>query len=84
MDAQHALDAQRIADRDKLIVSLTLARDSWHASADQSAAEAVQLRAALAAKDGLIKAAELKGFLIGLGTGAASGASAVAIFGGRR
>ena len=83
LKAQHTLDVQRLADRDHLIASLTAARDSWHTSADQSAAEAVQLRAALAAQQGLTKAAELKGFLYGFMFGGATGAGAV-VLGGHR
>ena len=83
LKAQHTLDVQRLADRDHLIASLTAARDSWHTSADQSAAEAVHLRAALAAQQGLTKAAELKGFLYGFMFGGATGAGAV-VLGGHR
>lgn len=56
-------------------ITLTLARDAWRSSAQASAAEAVQLRAALAAKDGLIQAAYWRGFRNGLAVGGASGAA---------
>ena len=79
LKAQVANQAQQIADRDNLISSLTLARDAWQASANASAAEAVQLRAAMAAQAGLIRAAEIKGFLIGFAVGNGTGAGAVAI-----
>lgn len=55
--------------------TLILARDAWKSSAENSAQEAVQLRAALAAKDGLMVAAKLKyglgGLIIGYGAGRA-------------
>ena len=75
---------KQISDQAVQIHTLTLARDSWKAAAGDSAAEAVQLRSALAAKDGLIRAAEIKGFLYGFAAGGASGATAVSIWGGRR
>jgi len=57
------------------IATLTLSRDAWRGAAGASAAEAVQLRAALAAQEGLIRAAEIKyglgGFLLGYGAGRA-------------
>lgn len=78
LKAQHIDDTKRIADRDKLIASITVSRDSWKASADQSASEAIQLHAAMAAKEGLIRAAEIKGFLYGFAFGSAAGGAAVA------
>jgi len=76
-DAQHQQDLQRIADRDALISTISLSRDAWRLSAQASAAEAVQLRAALAAQQGLIEGALLKGriqgFSVGLGSGYLAG-----------
>jgi len=67
-----ALDHQ-VADQAQMISALTLARDSWRLSAQQSAAEAVQLRSALAAQQGLAQAAlwkgRIQGFLVGAGGG---------------
>lgn len=67
-----ALDRQ-VADQAVQIDTLTRARDSWRLSAQQSAAEAVQLRAALAAQQGLTQGAlwrgRVQGFLVGAGGG---------------
>jgi hypothetical protein len=53
--------------------TLTLARDAWRNTAQASQQETVQLRAVIAAKDGLIRGALLKGriqgFAVGLGSG---------------
>lgn len=67
-----AQEAQ-VKTRDALILTLTESRNSWKASADARSAEALNLRAALAAKDGLIRAAQLKGFAYGFAFGAAGG-----------
>jgi uncharacterized small protein (DUF1192 family) len=59
------------------VLDLTSARDSWRTSAKDSQQEAVQLRAALAAKDGLIKGAlwkgRIQGFAVGIGSGYGAG-----------
>ncbi len=67
-----AQEAQ-VKTRDALILTLTESRDHWKASADAGVVVELNLRAALAAKDGLIRAAELKGFAYGFAFGAASG-----------
>ena len=67
-----AQEAQ-VKTRDALILTLTESRNHWKASADAGAVEALNLRAALAAKDGLIRAAQIKGFAYGFAFGAASG-----------
>lgn len=53
--------------------TLTLARDSWRAAAGDSAAEAVQLRAVIAAREGLARAAYWRGFRHGFLAGGVSG-----------
>ena len=53
--------------------TLTLARDAWKGSADASAAEAVQLRAALAAQQGVAAANLWRGRIEGFAVGVASG-----------
>lgn len=63
----------QVKTRDALILALTESRDHWKASADAGAVEALNLRAALAAKDGLIRAAQIKGFAYGFAFGAVSG-----------
>ena len=65
-------------------LNLTLARDSWRNAARESQQESLQLRAALAAKEGLIRAAELKGFLWGFATGNSTGGAAGFSLGRRR
>lgn len=72
--AENAAQAREIVGLRSENQILTLARDAWRSSAQASAAEAVQLRAALAAKDGLIKAAYLKGLRDGLLIGVPAGA----------
>lgn len=67
-----AQEAQ-VKTRDALILTLTESRNHWKASADAGVVEALNLRAALAAKDGLIRAAQIKGFAYGFAFGAASG-----------
>lgn len=59
--------------QDVEIADLTISRDLHKARADAADRESLNLRAALAAKDGLIRAAEIKGFCWGLGFGAATG-----------
>lgn len=53
--------------------TLTLSRDSWRLSAQDSAAEAVQLRAALAAQQGIAAANLWRGRIEGFAVGVASG-----------
>ena len=60
---------KQIQDQAGQIHTLTLARDSWRLSAQDSAAEAVQLRSALAAKEGVMKAQRWMGRLEGLAVG---------------
>lgn len=67
-----ALDLQ-VYDQAQQIKTLTLARDSWRLGAQESAKEALQLRAALAAQEGLTKAALWKGRIQGLMIGAGAG-----------
>lgn len=55
------------------VSTLTLSRDAWRTSAQASAQEAVQLRAVIAAQQGLIAGALLKGRLQGLAVGLGSG-----------
>ncbi len=54
-------------------LDLTRARDAWRQSAQASAAEAVQLRAALAAKEGSARAERWKGRIEGLVVGVGIG-----------
>jgi hypothetical protein len=70
--------------------TLILSRDSWRTAAGSSAAEAkeraseaVQLRAALAAREGLERAAYWRGFLHGSMTGGAAGAAGTVYLGRR-
>lgn len=72
-DALIAAQDNQIRALGNQVATLTLARDAWRQSAQASAAEAVQLRAALAAKDGLIEAAYRRGLRTGLMIGGASG-----------
>lgn len=53
--------------------TVTKARDSWRLTAESSGREALQLRASLAAKEGLIKGALWKGRIQGLAIGFAGG-----------
>jgi hypothetical protein len=62
-----------IQDQGTQILSLTLARDSWKASSQAGAAEAVQLRSAMAAQQGLAKSQRWLGRVEGLGFGLAVG-----------
>ena len=59
------------------VATITLARDSWKLAAQDSGREALQLRASLAAKDGLLKAerwkGRIEGFAVGLGSGYIAG-----------
>ena len=55
------------------VLTLTNARDSWRSAASESQAEAVQLRAVVAAQQGLITGALWKGRIQGLAVGAAGG-----------
>lgn len=55
----------QVKDQAAQIETLHLEVSSFKAAAQDSAQEAVQLKAALAAKEGLIRAAELKGALYG-------------------
>lgn len=59
--------------QDVKISDLVISRDLHAARAEASEREALNLRAALAAKDGLIRAAQIKGFAYGFAFGAASG-----------
>jgi hypothetical protein len=65
------------ADLKTQVNTLTLARDSWKGSAQASAAEAVQLRSALAAQQGIAAAnlwrGRIQGFAVGLGSGYIAG-----------
>lgn len=59
------------------VVTITKARDSWKLAAQDSGREALQLRASLAAKQGLLKAerwkGRIEGFFVGVATGEADG-----------
>ena len=59
------------------VATITLARDSWKLAAQDSGREALQLRASLAAKEGLLKAerwkGRIEGFFVGVATGEADG-----------
>ena len=68
-----AQDRRAQADN-RLIQSLTAARDAYKARSEALAEESLNLRAALEAQKGLVKAAELKGFLRGIAYGGAVGA----------
>lgn len=82
--------APLVAEQDRLVAALTkenadlktqvgtlaLARDAWRAAAGDSAAEAVQLRAVIAAKEGLAEAAYWRGFRHGFLAGGVSGVAA--------
>lgn len=63
----------QVQDQDIQIHTLTLSRDTWKASAGDSAQEALQLRAALLAQKGVLAAAKLKYGLGGFLFGAAAG-----------
>jgi len=58
----------------RLIQSLTAARDAYKARSEALESESLNLRAALEAQKGLVKASELKGFLRGFAYGGALGA----------
>ena len=55
------------------VATITLARDSWKLAAQDSGREALQLRASLAAKEGLLKAERWKGRIEGFAVGFAGG-----------
>lgn len=55
------------------VVTITKARDSWKLAAQDSGREALQLRASLAAKEGLLKAERWKGRIEGFAVGFAGG-----------
>lgn len=55
------------------VATLTSARDSWRLAAQDSGREALQLRASLAAREGLEKSALWKGRIQGFAVGIASG-----------
>ena len=55
------------------VATITLARDSWKLAAQDSGREALQLRASLAAKEGLLKAERWKGRIEGFAVGLAGG-----------
>ena len=55
------------------LVTMTLARDAWKRSCEEGGREALQLRASLAAREGLEKAALWKGRIQGLAVGTAIG-----------
>jgi len=65
--------AEVIRLQDVKISDLIISRDLHKQRAEAVEREALNLRAALAAKDGLIRAAQLKGFAYGFAFGAASG-----------
>lgn len=72
-----AAQDKQLQDQAGQIKTLTLARDSWRLSAQESAAEAAQLRSALAAKEGVLKAqrwmGRIEGLAVGLGVGYVGG-----------
>lgn len=72
-DAEKATLLDLVAVQEKQIKVLTLARDDWKRAYEQSAQEAIQLRSALAAKEGMAKAERWKGRLEGLAVGVALG-----------
>ena len=55
------------------VATITLARDSWKLAAQDIGREALQLRASLAAKQGLLKAERWKGRIEGFAVGFAGG-----------
>ena len=55
------------------VVTITKARDSWKLAAQDSGREALQLRASLAAREGLLKAERWKGRIEGFAVGCAGG-----------
>ena len=55
------------------LVTMTAARDAWKRTSEEGGREAVQLRAALAAKEGLEKSALWRGRLQGLAIGIGAG-----------
>ena len=55
------------------VVTITKARDSWKLAAQDSGREALQLRASLAAREGLLKAERWKGRIEGFAVGFAGG-----------
>lgn len=78
--AKNMAQAAVIFDQDRYIKTLelqldttTLSRDSWRTSAQASQAEIVQKNAVIAAQQGLIAGALLKGRLQGLAVGLGSG-----------
>lgn len=76
-DPEKALLRELVAAQDVQIKTLTLSRDAWRSSAQASAAEAVQVRAALTAQQGVSKAqrwlGRAEGFAVGFGLGYAGG-----------
>ena len=72
-----AAQDKQIQDQAGQIKTLSLARDSWRLSAQESAAEVLQLRSALAAQQGVAKSqrwlGRFEGFAVGLGTGYVAG-----------
>lgn len=57
------------------LLATSAARDAWKRSAEEGGREAVQLRAALAAQQGIAKSALLRGRIQGFALGFASGAA---------
>ena len=59
------------------LASMTQARDAWKRTSEEGGREALQLRAALAAQEGLTKGAlwkgRIQGFVVGLGSGYVGG-----------
>lgn len=72
-DAVIQAQANFIKGQDVKISDLTISRDLHKLRADAAECEALNLRAALAAKEGLLKAAELRGFRNGFLCGALAG-----------
>ena len=65
--------AEVIKDQDVKISGLILSRDAWRGSAESREAEAIQLRAALTAQQGLNTGALWRGRIQGFAVGIASG-----------
>lgn len=82
-DALIAAQDKQITDLKAQTVSLTLARDSWKSSAEQSAQEAAKLRIALAAQEALARAEYWRGFWHGVAIGGSAGGAAGAYAGVR-
>lgn len=72
-DAVIQAQANFIKGQDVKISDLTISRDLHKMRADAAEREALNLRAAMAAKEGLLKAAELRGFRNGFLCGALAG-----------